>query len=414
MYPLDDLLPAEIISLIIDMVALEDTQWQVEVPYRDTRACSTTCRAFLPHCRRHIFSRIEATVWKLHKFILLLTNAPWIGHNVRILSIGLEISLNASMLSALRHITLLERLDVVAMNSPKIIWTQLQPGVRSSVLHLMHLPTITDLGFHGIWNILPSDLSPCGRLRSLTLSQATLTDDSALVKCRRLCLAGQDANIVNHMTKILGAGTGTGSLVDSHGLRGLSLEVSDISQKYGKLLNGFPNLNELEIYLSSEQAFGTFSAFLVSPSYVLRSLKISSIYFIPMTIPYLARELQRIGDIAGKTIQYLNLNFGVFRDNDFSIPIFEWDTLTKVLLDAGRWKSLQHFAIHLSIPYPRPPDGMHRFVKWNNTVRAHLYKLSSQQRRFKVYYSFHLNLVRYHDRDSQIYWQEIKEIPSSI
>lgn len=56
-------------------------------------------------------------------------------------------TLNQTQLSAFDHLTHLEHLELLLSGSHRELeWTGVRPSIRSSLLRLMHLPTIVALG----------------------------------------------------------------------------------------------------------------------------------------------------------------------------------------------------------------------------------------------------------------------------
>lgn len=182
-------------------------------------------------------------------FALLVRDSPWIGHYVRNLHICLDF-LDQDILSAFHHLSRLEQLKIFVVNSGRSVWTAIHPVVWSSILRLMHLPTIVALGFFGIPDILPSGLAPCN-LRSLTINSTSFKENCEpfkAIKCHKFYLSND--NLIQSMFNILDRGKMTGkSMFDCHGLRGLSLDIhypGPLSQ-CSQCLDELHYLEELEL-----------------------------------------------------------------------------------------------------------------------------------------------------------------------
>lgn len=188
MRPLLKPIPLEVLDAIIDMVATED-EAEVE-DHSNVKACSLTCRTFLPRCRKHIFYTIDIDInldpAVLYKFSKLIEHSPWVADHVRALRIecpplqlGPLDQPPSRLLSAFDRLTNLHAFSLYLMDSLKADWTQIQPQVRSSLLRLMHLPNIVCLSIGFIVGFPSSEFTPCANLKSLTLDELVFVEECA-------------------------------------------------------------------------------------------------------------------------------------------------------------------------------------------------------------------------------------------
>jgi len=162
------LLPLETIETIIDALAADDIQ--------SVSSCARVCHAFLPLSRKHIFASIilndnssqtpSPTARMLER---LLSTTPEIAIHIRSLTycIDVEDFKNKPFQDTLEKITRLQSLHVWYYNRVKFDWKR--NPLRTALLHLLHLPTLTHLKLFAIDNFAASDLIPCLNLKELDL-----------------------------------------------------------------------------------------------------------------------------------------------------------------------------------------------------------------------------------------------------
>ena len=164
--------PLEIEELILDLLAEGDAS------YSAIKTCSLVCQAFLPICRKHIFGSIflndyycrKMPLSTIHAFARLLRGTPEIADYIRKLDYNLNIlftDLNSpSARESLKRISRLESLTVWQKGWPNVDWSN--NPIRPSLLHLLHLPTLTHFTVD-INDFVLSDLIPCVNLKYLRI-----------------------------------------------------------------------------------------------------------------------------------------------------------------------------------------------------------------------------------------------------
>lgn len=261
-----DLVPLEIIDMIIDTVAQGD-----DAKHTNLKTCSMACKTFLPRCRKHIFITIDVTTQNLVGFVTLVDNIPRVAHNIHNMTLTVDLDpLNKISPSAFDHIMHLRVLTIcIACGGERIMWMDIQPPIRSALLRLMHLPTLSTLGLCDIVGILPSDVALCLNLSCYVhgaefqeedddnpMTIPSLTTSTSAIKLRKLLLiAGCAQNMVNTLRrgKIIGQ-----PLFDFSELEQVNLYLSCEEQ--------FPNLDQLledshsleTIHLCMERVYSEF------------------------------------------------------------------------------------------------------------------------------------------------------------
>ena len=172
------ILPIEIEETILDLL-VEDDEGRSTL-----KTCSLVCQAFLPICRKHIFKSIALNHWNpppnfqgysstTRSFDRLLCETPEIADYIRILDYNIkkEDLTTPSIRKSLKRISRLESLTVSDSNYAKLDWSN--NPIRSELLHLLHLPTLTQLVMSYIDNFVVSDLIPCVNLKYLFIGHYT-------------------------------------------------------------------------------------------------------------------------------------------------------------------------------------------------------------------------------------------------
>ena len=166
-------LPYDIVGYIINILAAEGDLTSV-------KNVSLTSSSLLHLCRKHIFHAIQLQSKHKEPFIKLLVNNPAIVQYIRELNYELhyEDSKASPPLPDLLHtISHLECLRIGGFDLPGpqgFEWTKVDPLLRSTLLHLMYLPTLTHLHITNVRNIPISAFAPCINLEQLDISYITL------------------------------------------------------------------------------------------------------------------------------------------------------------------------------------------------------------------------------------------------
>ena len=159
--------PLEIEEIILDLLAEDDKGHSV------LKTCSLVCRAFLPNRRKHIFESIvlnrhdnnhyviSPPTSPSHAFERLLRETPEIADYIRKLDYNILTAdlTSSSIQESLKRISRLEFLSVRYENWPRLDWSN--NPIRPTLLHLLHLPTLTHFKMVGMNDFIVSDLIPC-------------------------------------------------------------------------------------------------------------------------------------------------------------------------------------------------------------------------------------------------------------
>ena len=168
-------LPFDILLYIIDFLASGYPEWKKTLGY-----LSQACKSMVPLCRKHIFSSLHlfAADSNSVRFSNLLSKNPDIARYVtsliyRVYNIPSTDDLNIlDMLkkrSSLRSIYLCSSFD----------WNELTESIRSSLVSLIQLPTVTSLSIDSIDGFPAMALSGCGSLIDLQFAELNLAPPEA-------------------------------------------------------------------------------------------------------------------------------------------------------------------------------------------------------------------------------------------
>ena len=163
--------PLEIIEEIIDNL-------QDQLPA--LRACSQTCHFLLPLCRKYIFRSIslkhrswqeqcEGLPRHTTLFATLLDSSPDIADYVQNLVYQLETPPFTDP-DALRILKKLHRIQSFQLLGENSFWNELHPTLQKSLLHIIHLRSVTHLKISYFRFFSISTLTSCVNLTDLTLS----------------------------------------------------------------------------------------------------------------------------------------------------------------------------------------------------------------------------------------------------
>jgi hypothetical protein len=166
--------PLELEEIIINLLAEDDDA------HSALKVCSLVCRAFLPICRKHIFASIVLNdpyspppYPTTHALERLLSDRPEIANYIRKLDYNIRVAdfTSTSIQDSLKRIFRLESLMVWHHSMRKLDWSN--NPIRPTLLHLLHLPTLTHFKLSGFKNFVVSDLIPCINLKHLDIGRYT-------------------------------------------------------------------------------------------------------------------------------------------------------------------------------------------------------------------------------------------------
>ena len=140
------------------------------------KTCSLVCQAFLPICRKHIFesiilddSDLLPTSRTTYAFECLLRETPEIADYIRKLDYNIRATdlTSSSIQESMKRISRLQFLSVQYRYRRRLDWRN--NPIRPTLLHLLHLPTLTHFEMTGMNDFLVSDLMPCVNLEYLDI-----------------------------------------------------------------------------------------------------------------------------------------------------------------------------------------------------------------------------------------------------
>ena len=167
-------LPLEILQYIIDLLAAggeDDDEDDIE----SLQILSQVCKSMVPLCRKHLFSSLLLRSKKDSKrFSALLLKNPEIARYVRDLNYKFCPPLSDHELNILDLLKKHSSLQSIRLSSPgSTEWNDLPESIRSSLVFLMQLPTVTRLDIGDI-RCPATALSGCSNLIDLRLGELKL------------------------------------------------------------------------------------------------------------------------------------------------------------------------------------------------------------------------------------------------
>ena len=167
-------LPLDILLYIIDLLAGGDDE-----DVKSLRTLSQACKFMVPLCRKHLFSSICLfSESNTEHFRDLLSKNPDIARYVRSLQvyytfsyihIGYELNI---MIDILKEGSPLESIQLSALSDWD--WNFFPELIRSSLVSLIQLPTVTFLGIYSFKGFPVAVLSGCSNLIELQLEDLRL------------------------------------------------------------------------------------------------------------------------------------------------------------------------------------------------------------------------------------------------
>jgi hypothetical protein len=168
-------LPFEIVEMIIDLLAEQNDK-------NSLKATSLVCQSVLPRCRKFLFSSIEINKdsKSTEMCLTLLSPKTDIPKYIR----KLEYHLRGNTLFTI-HPALLARISCLqtlifrySEDLGTFNWIEIDSSLRSALVNLMHLPTLTHLRLIHINHFPASHLFSCTSLKYLQLDYVDIADES--------------------------------------------------------------------------------------------------------------------------------------------------------------------------------------------------------------------------------------------
>ena len=165
-------LPLDILLYIIDLLAGGDDE-----DIESLQNLSQVCKSMVPLCRKHLFSSLLLHYSKedSERFSNLLSKNPEIARYVRNLNYRFYPPLSDHELNILDVLKKRSSLQSIRLSSPGMIeWNYLPESVRSSLVFLIQLHTVTRLDIDDIIGFPATALSGCSNLIDLRLGELKL------------------------------------------------------------------------------------------------------------------------------------------------------------------------------------------------------------------------------------------------
>ena len=166
-------LPLDILLYIIDFLAGGDDE-----DAKFLLILSQTCKSMVPLCRKHLFSSIHLrSVCISNRFSDLLSNNPGIAHYVRSFDYAVYyiIPIGGHELNIIDILKERSPLRSIRLSSRQFLdWNDFPESIRSSLVSLFQLPTVTFLGISSFKRFPTTAVSGCGNLTDLQLGDLKL------------------------------------------------------------------------------------------------------------------------------------------------------------------------------------------------------------------------------------------------
>ena len=182
-------IPLDIILYIIDLLAGGDDE---DSDFKSIRILSQACKSMVPLCRKHLFSSICLfSESNSKRFSDLLSKNPDIACYVRSLYYPLFISqaIGAHELNTIEILKERSPLQAIQISSARHCdWNDFPESLRSSLVSLFQLPTVTFLGIYLFKEFPATALTGCGNLIELELEGLELNfpEVNQVISCSKI------------------------------------------------------------------------------------------------------------------------------------------------------------------------------------------------------------------------------------
>ena len=233
-------LPLDILLYIIDLLAGGDDE-----DIESLQILSQTCKYMVPQCRKFLFSSLSFHS-ELHseRFSDLLSKNPDIARYVTSLSYEVSIPVSdheLNILDMLKEHASLKSIQLLSRDPSlrpfKLDWNDLSESIRSSLIFLIQLPTITHLDINDFKEFPETVLSGCSNLIDLQLGE--------------IKLAPPEVNQVISRTKI----PTPVSLYIKRKAHGLAALLNSANLHSGDPIVDFSRLKKAQFHLESRESF---------------------------------------------------------------------------------------------------------------------------------------------------------------
>jgi hypothetical protein len=161
-------LPLDILLYIIDLLA-------DNADFKSLQILSQTCKSLVPPCRKHLFSSLYLhSTLNSERFSDLLSNNPDLAGYVRSLNYSVYRPIGDHVLNILDMVKERSSLRLIELSGLGLDWNKLTESIRSSLISLIQLPTVTSLNIRSFKRFPATALSGCGNLIVLRLGELNL------------------------------------------------------------------------------------------------------------------------------------------------------------------------------------------------------------------------------------------------
>ena len=177
-------LPLDILLYIIDLLARDDKE---DGDKKSLQVLSQACKSMVPLCRKHLFSSVRLhSKLDSESFSNLVSKNPDIANYVRSLNYKVDNPTDHDLI-ILDMLKERSSLQSIKLLSPPVLesywnsfsesisaWNNFSQSIRSSLVSLIQLPTVTHLDIHFFRGFPATVLSGCGNLIDLQLGELEL------------------------------------------------------------------------------------------------------------------------------------------------------------------------------------------------------------------------------------------------
>ena len=161
-------LPLDILLSIIDLLGARGDISSLQI-------LSQTCKYMVPLCRKHLFSSLHLRSTSIsERFNDLLSKNPDIARYVRSLNYRMYHPNRDYELNILEMLKDRSSLRSIELSSPRLEWNSFPESIRSSLVSLIQLPTVTHLNIDSFRWFPATVLSSCSNLIDLQLGHVRL------------------------------------------------------------------------------------------------------------------------------------------------------------------------------------------------------------------------------------------------
>ena len=161
-------LPLDIFLNIIDLLAGGDDK-----DIKSLQILSQACKSMVPLCRKHLFSSLCHRKLNSERFNDLLSKNPDIAFYVKHLNYRVYNPTDHE-LNCLDILKERSSLQSIELSSPGLNWNNFSESIRSSLVSLIQLPTVTHLKIYSFEGFSAMALSGCSNLIDLQLGYLDL------------------------------------------------------------------------------------------------------------------------------------------------------------------------------------------------------------------------------------------------